>query len=44
MDKENLQILSINNIKNSYLIGLALVNFITFALYIFLYFFIGMEE
>ncbi|MDU0445055.1 hypothetical protein QVA78_09775 [Staphylococcus haemolyticus] len=43
MDKENLQILSINNIKNSYLIGFALVNFIIFAFYIFLYCFIGME-
>lgn len=43
MDKENLQVLSINNIKNSYLIGFALVNFIIFAFYIFLYCFIGME-
>ncbi|APT16803.1 MULTISPECIES: DUF5079 family protein [Staphylococcus] len=43
MNKENLQVLSINNIKNSYLIGFALVNFIIFAFYIFLYCFIGME-
>ena len=43
MDKENLQVLSINNIKNSYLIGFALVNFIIFTFYIFLYCFIGME-
>ena len=34
MDKENLQILSISNIKNSYLIGFALLNFIIFAFYI----------
>ncbi|PTU81707.1 DUF5079 domain-containing protein, partial [Staphylococcus pasteuri] len=41
MCKDNLQVLSINNIKNSYLIGFALVNFIIFGFYLFMYKVVG---
>ncbi|MCE3022113.1 DUF5079 family protein [Staphylococcus pasteuri] len=41
MSKDNLQVLSINNIKNSYLIGFALVNFIIFGFYLFMYKVVG---
>lgn len=43
MDKKNIQRKCIENIRNSYLIGLALVNFIIFGFYLFIYFGAGIK-
>ncbi|RIL27100.1 hypothetical protein BUY98_14640 [Staphylococcus gallinarum] len=43
MDKENIQRKCIENIRNSYLIGFALVNFIIYGFYLFVYFGAGVK-
>lgn len=41
--KDNPQVVCINNIRNSYLIGFSLVNFFVFAFYLFIYFLAGIK-